>query len=95
MAIIMRPQIIGFMPSYNLYSQGYPFLETIYSALHVVDKLYITDGSTDGTAEILKRLRSKKIHVYHKDWKLTIENTKRGEIIKEDGRKNKICRIPL
>lgn len=79
----MKPQIIGFMPSYNLHSQGYPFLEAIYSALHVVDKLYITDGSTDDTPKIFDKLHNRKIRIYHKDWELTKKNTKRGGILRD------------
>jgi len=76
-------RIIGFMPSYNLYSQGYPFVEAIYSALHVVDKLYIIDGSSDETVNIYKKLHNPRIFVKFKDWKFTNKNTKHGEVIAE------------
>ncbi|EQD49612.1 hypothetical protein B2A_07613, partial [mine drainage metagenome] len=74
-------KIIGFMPSYNLYSQGYPFLETIYSALHVVDKLYILDGSSDDTRTILNELSTPKISTEFKNWQFTKKNTKDGRVI--------------
>ncbi len=54
-------KIIGFMPTYNTLSQGYPFIEAIYSALNVCDKLYIIDGSNDGTEKYLKKYQKIKI----------------------------------
>jgi len=76
-------KIVGFMPSRDLYSQGYPFIEAIYSALHVVDKLYIIDNSSDSTADIYKKLYTPRVSIIFKDWKFTNKNTKNGEVIAE------------
>jgi hypothetical protein len=82
--MLLKHEIIGFMPSFNLYTQGYPFLETIYSALNVCDRLYITDGSTDQTNGILKRIsKNKRIILYNDEWKFNSANTKKGHIISE------------
>ncbi len=48
-------KIIGFIPTFNVLSQGYPFLEAIYSHLNVCDDIYILDASTDFTKRILKK----------------------------------------
>lgn len=59
-------KIIGVLCTKNLLSQGYPFLESIYSFLNFGDYLYIQDGSSDdGTEEILKKLsKNKRIKVF-------------------------------
>ncbi|MCL4396819.1 hypothetical protein M1494_00530 [Candidatus Parvarchaeota archaeon] len=66
----MKAKIIGILASKNLVSQGYPFLEAIYSFLNWGDELYISDGySNDGTYEILERLsKNKRIHIYRYRW---------------------------
>ena len=75
----MKSKIIGIMAAKNLISQGYPFLEAIYSFLNWGDELYISDGySNDATFDLLKRLvRNKKIHVYKYEW----PKVKRGKAI--------------
>lgn len=66
----MKAKIIGILAGKNLVSQGYPFLEAIYSFLNWGDELYISDGySNDGTYEILERLsENKRIHTYRYKW---------------------------
>ena len=65
----MTVKIVGILASKNLISQGYPFLESIYSFLNWGDELYISDDSNDGTYEILKRLaKNKRIHLYKYKW---------------------------
>jgi glycosyltransferase involved in cell wall biosynthesis len=66
----MERRIIGLLAVKNAVSQGYPFLESIYSFLNWGDELYISDGnSTDGTLEILKQLaKNRKIHLYNYNW---------------------------
>ena len=66
----MKAKIIGILAGKNLFSQGYPFLEAIYSFLNWGDELYISDGySNDETYKILKRLsKNKRIHVYKYKW---------------------------
>ena len=54
---INKGKIIGILAAKNLISQGYPFLEAIYSFLNWGDELYISDGySNDGTFDILSKL---------------------------------------
>lgn len=51
--------------------QGYPFAESIASALPTCDELLISDGfSTDGTYEILQKMEklNKKIKIYQQEW---------------------------
>jgi hypothetical protein len=66
----MKGKIIGILAAKNLISQGYPFLEAIYSFLNWGDELYISyTKSTDGTLEVLKQLaKNPKIHLYRYDW---------------------------
>lgn len=60
---------IGFMISKNLLSAGYPFLETIYSWLNVVDKIYILDDSNDGTEQFLATLsKNTRIVIKNRSW---------------------------
>ncbi|BBL47955.1 hypothetical protein [Metallosphaera sedula] len=79
----MDHRIVCFMPSYNLFSQGYPFLEVIYSSLFVCDKMYIFDGSSDETSKILSMLRNERIKIARMEWNFTQRNTRRGEVIAE------------
>jgi glycosyltransferase involved in cell wall biosynthesis len=77
----MQTKIVGVLALKNVLSQGYPFLESIYSFLSFGDKLYISDGgSDDGTEEILKRIsKNKKIKFYPKQkW---IKQSKGGSAI--------------
>jgi hypothetical protein len=62
----MAAKIIGVMALKNVLKQGYPFLESIYSVLPVVDQLFIEDGnSSDGTKDILKEIaQNKKIKLF-------------------------------
>jgi hypothetical protein len=65
----MEAKIIGILSTRNVLSQGYPFLEAIYSFLNWGDKLYIGDDSNDGTEEILNRLsKNKKIKLFKIKW---------------------------
>lgn len=66
----MKRKIIGILAAKNLVSQGYPFLEAIYSFLNWGDELYVSDGySNDGTFDILSRLsKNKRIHLYRYRW---------------------------
>lgn len=75
----MASHIIGFIPLFDVYSQGYPFLEAIYSHLMVCDDLYILDASKDSTTKILQLLKNNRIHIYHT--KLELQGNKNGEII--------------
>ena len=75
----MKPKIIGIMAAKNLVSQGYPFLESIYSFLNWGDELYIGDDSSDETYAILGRIaRNKRIKVFKLPWK---NATKKGKAI--------------
>ncbi|MEM3876011.1 MAG: hypothetical protein QXP35_02955 [Candidatus Micrarchaeaceae archaeon] len=75
----MANHIIGFIPLFDVYSQGYPFLEAIYSHLMVCDDIYILDASKDSTIKILQLLKNKRIHIYHT--KLESYESQNGEII--------------
>ncbi len=58
-------------------SQGYPFVESIISAMPICDEFIIVDGySKDGTYEILKKLKKKhpKIRLYQEEWEGSKEN---------------------
>ncbi|MCW6161563.1 MAG: hypothetical protein LVQ97_05245 [Candidatus Micrarchaeales archaeon] len=81
--------MIGFMPSFDVLSQGYPFLEAIYSHLKICDDIYILDASKDATLKILRTFKNKRIHVYHT--KLESTYSKNGEIIKDMS--NKLLKI--
>ncbi len=51
--------------------QGYPFAESIASALPICDELLVSDGfSTDGTYEMLQKIETlnKKIKIYQQEW---------------------------
>lgn len=63
--------ISGFMIVKNVLEQGYPFVESIASALTVCDEFLVSDGySTDGTYEILKKIANlnSKVKVYRYKW---------------------------
>ena len=62
----MKPKIAGVLSLKNAISQGYPFLESIYSFLSFGDELFIEDGeSSDGTLEILEEIsKNKKIKLF-------------------------------
>lgn len=79
----MRPRVVGFTTLKNAVSQGYPFLEAIYSFLHIGDKLYILDGnSTDGTEEILERLsENKRIKIFKQEWPSDNGSNKKGRVL--------------
>ncbi len=79
----MNNKIIGFTALKNPLSQGYPFLEAIYSFLNFGDKLYIIDGnSNDGTEKILEKLtKNKKIIISKKSWTSDKVSNKRGRVI--------------
>src|SRR4030067_1613555 len=51
--------------------QGYPFAESIASALPMCDELLVSDGfSADGTYEMLQKIETlnKKIKIYQQEW---------------------------
>lgn len=78
----MKAKTIGILASKNLVSQGYPFLEAIYSHLPVCDKIVIGDDSNDGTSQILKDLsKNNKIEVFNLKWKYNKKNTRGGKVI--------------
>ncbi len=63
--------ISGFTTIRNGISQGYPFLETIASALPICDEFLVSDGfSTDGTYEVLERAAAvnKKLRLFRDEW---------------------------
>lgn len=63
--------ISGFMIVKDVLKQGYPFVESIASALPICDEFLISDGySTDGTYEVVKRIASlnPKVKVNRKKW---------------------------
>jgi hypothetical protein len=75
----MKTKIIGVMAAKNLVSQGYPFLEAIYSFLNWGDELYVGDDSSDETYAILSRIaKNKRIKVFKLPWK---NATKKGKAI--------------
>ena len=62
-------KIIGIMAVKNAISQGYPFLEAIYSFLNWGDELYLGDDSNDGTETILHTIKlSNKIKLFKIKW---------------------------
>ena len=79
----MDYKIVGISAIRNPLSQGYPFLESIYSFLNWGDKLYILDGfSNDGTQNILERLsKNKKIKIIKKEWDYSKKYIKAGQTI--------------
>ena len=67
-------------------SQGYPFVESIISAMPLCDEFVISDGySNDGTYEILKELAElyPQIKLYRDKWMLNNKNTKENGILAE------------
>lgn len=55
----MTVRISGILPIKDCIRNGYPFAESILSALPLVDDYHVNDGgSTDGTLEALERLSS-------------------------------------
>ncbi|MEM0135990.1 MAG: hypothetical protein QXU18_12330 [Thermoplasmatales archaeon] len=79
---VKKTHIIGMMPTYNALTQGYPFVEAIYSSLQYCDKLYIVDGSDDGTEKILSKIsQNGSIKVIYKKWPISRFNTKGGKVI--------------
>jgi len=72
--------IVGIMVTKNAISQGYPFIESIYSFLSWGDELYVADDSLDGTEKILNTLsKNSKIKLYKISWGSF--NSQRGEVI--------------
>ena len=85
-------KISGFTIVRNTLSQGYPFVESIISAMPVCDEFIIADGySTDGTWEILQRLAElyPKIKLSRDKWILTKQNMKSMGILAEMKRQSK------
>ena len=60
--------IVGVMVSKDLMSQGYPFLESIYSFLGWGDLLYVGDDSSDPTRDILRRISGGRLRVLRVPW---------------------------
>lgn len=77
-------KISGFMIIKNGISGGYPFVESVLSALPICGEFLISDGySNDGTWEVLQELKKKyasKIKLYRDKWK---GKTFKGEILAE------------
>jgi glycosyltransferase involved in cell wall biosynthesis len=68
------PSISGFTVVKDAIKQGYPFVESIASALPVCDEFLVSDGySSDGTFEILKKIASlnKKVKIFQNEWPRT------------------------
>ena len=66
----MPKKILGILAAKNLVSQGYPFLESIYSFLNWGDELYIGDDSNDETYNVLTELsKNKRIKLFKLPWK--------------------------
>jgi glycosyltransferase involved in cell wall biosynthesis len=87
-------EISGFTVVKDAIKQGYPFVESIASALPICDEFLISDGySTDGTYEILQKISqlNKKVKVFRDEW------TKRGLTLITDISNNlrKKCKSPL
>jgi glycosyltransferase involved in cell wall biosynthesis len=54
--------------TYNVLSQGYPFLEAICSLLPIADEVVIVDvGSKDGTRELLETIEGRKVRVFDEE----------------------------
>lgn len=54
--------------TYNVLSQGYPFLEAICSLLPIADEVIIVDvGSKDGTRELLRTIEGRKVKVFDEE----------------------------
>jgi len=68
--------ISAFTVTWNVFSLGYPFLESILQALPYVDEFVVLDGySTDGTLQLLEALESihEKVKLHTVDWNPTEE----------------------
>lgn len=75
-------KIIGIMAIKNAVSQGYPFLEAIYSFLNWGDELYLADDSNDGTENIVYTLKqSNKIKLFKISWPSDKKFTGNGGVI--------------
>ena len=75
-------KIIGIMAIKNAISQGYPFLEAIYSFLKWGDELYLGDDSNDGTETILDTIKlSNKIKLFKIKWPSDSKLIAKGGVI--------------
>ena len=81
---MQRQNISCFMNVRNVLSQGYPFVESIISALPICDEFVVSDGySDDGTFEILERLAElyPKIKLVKIKWKINEKTKRNGKIL--------------
>ena len=76
--------ITGFTAVRNTLKGGYPFVESILSALPACDKFIVSEGySTDGTYDVLKRLADShpKIELHRNGWVVNKHNVKGGRVL--------------
>jgi len=69
----MTTGITGIAAVLNLIKGNYPFIESILSVLPICKQMLISDGgSTDGTLEVLQRLKAKydKIKIFRERWEV-------------------------
>lgn len=79
--LALMGKISCFTITNNVLSQGYPFVESIISAIPICDEFIICDGySTDGTWETLKTLAKiyPKIKLYKDKW---ANKSKEGNVL--------------
>lgn len=72
----------------DILTKGYPFVESILSALPLCDEFVISDGySEDGTYEILEKLAEihPKIKLIRVKWNLDNKNRQNGKFLAETG----------
>lgn len=88
--------ISGFMIIKDALKQGYPFVETIASALPICDEFLISEGySTDGTFEIVQRISelNKKIRIFRQNWPTAKKLTVLAEVTNAIRKKSKLSYI--
>ena len=86
-------EISGFTVVKDAIKQGYPFVESIASALPICGEFLVSDGySTDGTYEMLQKISqlNKKVKIFRDEW------SKRGLTLIADVSNNlrKKCKSP-
>jgi hypothetical protein len=87
--------ITGFTAVRNTLVGGYPFVESILSALPACKKFVVSEGySTDETYDVLKELADSnpKIELYRNKWIVTKNNVKGGKVLADAANEaRKLC----
>ena len=76
-------RLIGFTTLTNVGSLGYPFLESIYSHLNVVDEMVIAEDATDALTKnaLIRISKNKRIKIFKLSWDFSTKNVAAGRVV--------------